>query len=216
MNNLDIGKTLRKLRHQKMMRLHDVEVALSGALDFNAISRMEKVNKTVSIPKLQLLANIYGVTVTEIFRDAEGIKEIDIGMSQMLRVPIISWVEAGGWADSPPSIDAIEDCKSTIAPLTAGPNGYGLKVNGDSMTSTTGMSFPNESVIIVNPDKTPKNSDYVIAYFEDTGESTFKQLLIDGPSIILNPLNPLFPPIQNAGNISIKGVVVHMQWDEKI
>ena len=213
MKNIEIGATLRKLRHSKMWRVADVEQALQGAIAYDAICRMETgSNKTISIPKLQLLADVFGVTVTEIFRDAEGIKDLDIGLSQLRKVPVISWVQAGNWTDSPASIDDIDNCDTVISPPNAGPNAYALRVSGDSMSAPSGMSFPDSSLIVVNPDKEPANLDFVIAYFEDTGESTFKQLLIDGPNKILKPLNPIFPPIQTNGNITISGVVCHMQW----
>lgn len=208
---IDLGATLKKMRQSKNMTIADLEDALKGDLDYNTLYRMESVHKTVSIPKLQIIAAYHGVSVTDIFRDAEGVNQIDPDITGQKKVPVLSWVQAGNWTDSPAATMADEPNGTVIAPKTAGPNCFALHVKGESMQTARGPSFTDGSIIIVDPDREANNNDFVIARFEESGESTFKQLIIDGPNKILRALNQDFPPIQLNGSVVITGVIIGNQ-----
>lgn len=85
-------------------------------------------------------------------------------------IPIVSWVAAGGWNESP-NIENYEQEKIFVTgnvPI----NAYALKVSGTSMENCTSEhSFPDGSIIVVNPEKEPKNKDFVVAFDEATCES---------------------------------------------
>ena len=51
----------------------------------------------------------------------------------------------------------------------------------------------------------------MIVRLDDAQESTFKQLVVDGPQRFLKPLNPRYPVIPINGNATIVGVVVAKQ-----
>ena len=73
------------------------------------------------------------------------------------------------------------------------------------MVNFSGDSFPEGSVLIVEPDIAPKSGDYVIAKSRN-GETTFKHLVKDGGVFYLRPLNPRYP-IKPLGQSQILGVV---------
>jgi len=106
-------------------------------------------------------------------------------------VPLISYVQAGGWVEiggrNPDKmIHARESSPSE--------NAFALIVEGESMVSETSPTFPEGTVIIVDPNRAPKAGDYVVARY---GESaTFKKLVTDGAMWFLRPLNRDYRPIE--------------------
>lgn len=104
-------------------------------------------------------------------------------------VPVISWVAAGSFG---PIETALRDAEvdEYLPPIKeCGKNGYGLVVTGISMSP----KFEPEDRIYVNPDfqvSDLKTGDLVIVSCAGDNEATFKQLIIEGATKYLKPLNP--------------------------
>ena len=112
------------------------------------------------------------------------------------RVPMISWVQAGEWN---PAADPYHPCDADTwlaCPVAHGLSTYALRVRGDSMTSQHGRSYPDGSIIFVDPDRCcPTNGDRIIAKLEGTDEVTFKMFAQDAGRVFLRAINPAYPPI---------------------
>ncbi len=110
-------------------------------------------------------------------------------------VPMISWVQAGMWTEIQDNFLPGE-AESWISPNHSKPNGhaFALVVEGDSMTSPYpgARSFPEGTVLIVDPDMGYGPGDFVIAKDVLTQSATFKQLTTDGGRWYLKPLNPSY------------------------
>lgn len=125
-------------------------------------------------------------------------------------VPVVSWVQAG----------AMNDVEDPFHPGEAeewvravhshpGSRAFALRVEGDSMTSPYGISFPSGSTIIVDPDASPDPGRFVIAKDIVSQKATFKRLAHDGGRWFLQPLNPAFPTIEiDEPALRVVGVVV--------
>ena len=128
-------------------------------------------------------------------------------------LPLISWVQAGGWAEvaDPYEPGGYE----RLVPVTRrySNRAYALKIEGDSMQSLDGDSFPDGFIIAVEPLQEAKNGSYVIAKLEDSQEATFKQLVIDGNRRYLRPRNPRYPIIEVTEKATICGVVRQLVMD---
>lgn len=104
-------------------------------------------------------------------------------------VPVISWVAAGSFG---PIETVLRDAEvdEYLPPIKeCGKNGYGLVVTGISMSP----KFEPEDRIYVNPDfqvSDLKTGDLVIVSCAGDNEATFKQLIIEGTTKYLKPLNP--------------------------
>lgn len=128
-------------------------------------------------------------------------------------VPLISWVQAGGWIEAtepyaPGDYDRMIPCLARH-----GPHAYALRVDGDSMTSPTGRSYPEGSIIFVDPDKrNARVGDRVIAKINGSDLVTFKQLAADGNRHYLKPLNSNHKPIFE--EFRVIGIVIGMWMDE--
>lgn len=104
-------------------------------------------------------------------------------------IPVISWVAAGSFG---PIATVLKDAEvdEYLPPIKeCGKNGYGLVVTGISMSP----KFEPEDRIYVNPDfqvSDLKTGDLVIVSCAGDNEATFKQLIIEGTTKYLKPLNP--------------------------
>ena len=88
-----------------------------------------------------------------------------------------------------------------------GPHSFGLRVEGDSMVSASGLSFPPGTTIIVDPDRKPVIGDYVIAR-DMQDRPTFRQLMGDGITWYLRPLSTAYPTIEIDGPARVIAVVI--------
>lgn len=86
--------------------------------------------------------------------------------------------------------------------VTVGRHTYALVVKGDSMAP----DFPEGMRLVVEPDMSADNGDFVIAKNGDN-EATFKQLVMDGGVFYLKPINPRYPILTVGPDTQIVGVV---------
>lgn len=114
-------------------------------------------------------------------------------------VPIISWVNAGGWREAIADADSFEGWAHVTVQVRR--HTFALRVQGDSMEP----DFPAGVFIVVEPDMDPQPGDFVIARNGD--EATFKQLVKDGADWYLKPLNPRYPIKPLESPCKIIGVV---------
>ncbi|MGU5659634.1 LexA family protein [Aeromonas veronii] len=123
------------------------------------------------------------------------------------RVPLISWVRAGEFKDRG-FAPTLEEAEETItSPVRAGPRAYAVVVKGDSMISSQGgKSYPEGTVIIVDPDIEPAPGKKVIARYGN--DMTFKELVLDAGNWWLKPLNPQYPMLQVTEDVEICAVLV--------
>lgn len=115
------------------------------------------------------------------------------------RVPLISWVIAGNLEEIQDMYqpgEADEWVETTEA--KPGKNSFALRVSGDSMTSPYpgDISFPDGTIIVVDPSRACDAGDFVIAKDVATQQATFKRLVHDGGRWFLKPLNPAYPIIE--------------------
>lgn len=130
-----------------------------------------------------------------------------------MRVPLISWVQAGMLAE----IDV--DCQTgeydewvDVCYSKPSEQSFALTVQGDSMTWTGTPNFPEGTRIVVDPNRNPQVGDYVIAKDVGTQRATFKKLITDDVNYYLKPLNPAYPMIMiDDPSMRCIGVVVEFQ-----
>lgn len=108
------------------------------------------------------------------------------------RYPLLSSVQAGSWGVVDLAPSEIEDY--VICPVDLGTEGFCLRVDGDSMTSTEGpYSFPNGMNVCFKAGGEALHKDFVCVVREGEFNALFKQLLnIDG-KWFLHSLNPNWP-----------------------
>lgn len=131
-------------------------------------------------------------------------------------IPVISWVQAGVFCSSP-DLFQVGDAEDWVPAIRRfGPHTYALRVKGDSMISENPgeKSYPEGTIIYVDPDKAVTNGCRVVARIHDIGEATFKKYSEDAGKRFLIPLNKDYPTIVMDETMSICGVVVGSWADE--
>ena len=122
-------------------------------------------------------------------------------------LPVLSHVQAGAWTEALDYTTLGGEIEWEDAPKSASDRAFWLRVVGDSMTSATGTSITEGTLILVDPEIPAENGKLVVAKLEGTDEATFKKLVIDAGMKFLKPLNPIYPTIPINGNCQIVGVV---------
>lgn len=67
--------------------------------------------------------------------------------------------------------------------------------------------FSKGTILIIDSQKNPKDGDLVVVYYSNSKEGTLRKLTIDGPNVLLVPLNTNLPSDNLNDNIKILGVV---------
>ncbi|ENM3868717.1 XRE family transcriptional regulator [Vibrio cholerae] len=211
-----------ELVHQLMERGVDISNA--------TLSRIEK-GWIPSFPMVLNCCDIFGWSLAELERrmnDNQIVPQVvdsdevefkserrTIAKTVGREIPVISWVQAGNWSESP-HIEEYNQEKRFV-PGKMPKRTYALRVTGTSMEDCGGkFHFPDGSLILVNPDADWKINDFVVAVNEQTQEATFKQLIDDCGTKFLKPLNSQFPVMRVTETTTIKGVVFRVIDDRKI
>ena len=120
--------------------------------------------------------------------------------------PLISWVQAGEWAEIAGNFDIGEAEDLLPCPVRCSPDTFVLRVRGESMEP----KFHDGDLIFVDPKVSPDSGKYVVVRIEDLHEATFKQLIVEGGHQYLKAVNPDWPKriIEVNANATICGVVV--------
>ncbi|MGN5221497.1 LexA family protein [Aeromonas veronii] len=160
------------------------------------------------------LADFLGVSFVWLqLGEAEADKDqelVPVPLNAIKMVPLISWVQAGEFCLSESTDFIDEDTPYYACPNSkAGPRTFALMVRGDSMTNPNGQrSYPEGTIIFVDPDHPPQAGLRVIAGLED-GSCTFKELAENETGKpYLKALNPRYTINDHVQPAKICGVVI--------
>lgn len=210
-----LGQRIRSLRKKRGLSQKELQDALGWGE--TRLSMYERDQRTPKIDLLRELARALQCSLDDLL----STEQIDNGKLHVVReatVPLISWVKAGSWADITDPFEPGE-AMQWIAPQTniVSPHTFALTVEGDSMTSPSGMTFPEGCIIVVDPDRSAKAGDYVVAKDVATQKATFKRLTTDGNRWYLKPLNPAYPAIEiDDPSMRVIGVAIEWQTGGKL
>lgn len=199
------------------------------------IGRIRRGEVNATADNIKRIADAFGVPVSFLYDDAEfqgmnrqerenwwdkfkgdalALQESNVEPGPDIRgkLPLISWVQAGDWADIVDTF-APGDAEDWIpCPFSHSTGSFILRVVGDSMFDPTGgVSFAPGDFIAVDPDKEPLNRSLVVVKLIDDQKATFKQLIVDPDGTkMLKALNPNWPRqfMEINGNARIVGVVI--------
>lgn len=199
-----LGAAIRRRREH--LEMGQKALAEVSGLEQGNISRMERGLQDIPHDKIVAVAKALGTTPGRLYLDAEtlGLEVAEGGTAYQLtqelgvrHIPLISWVEAGSFAEAVDSYARGTGKKMIQTSLKVGRLAYALEVHGNSMNNPRDerRSFPNGTVIIVDPAREIRNGALIVARIEDEAETTFKQYVEDAGRRMLVPLNPQFPVI---------------------
>lgn len=199
-----VGYAIRYLRKRKGLTLDQVAEAIE--VNKGSISKIENGKQGYTGEFIEKIARALETTPLEIYEIAErgGIED---GPDVKGTVPIISWVQAGAWNEA---IDNLRTGEGERVQTTyrAKPHTYALRVRSDSMEP----KFPDGCIIIVEPEEDPLPGKFVVVR-QNGNEATFKQLIKDGDTLLLKPLNSRYPIMPLTDDAVFCGVVKRMEMD---
>lgn len=200
----DVGMTQEKLAEL-------VEVTPGGMghwLNQRREPSLTQIAKILSVLNLDALTLHSDGTLEYPDEGWANVSKIDIQPRYQKSFPVLSSVQAGAWTEAcePYTLNEISEWHETTERTSE--RCFWLRVEGDSMTSATGVSFPEGTMVLVDTERDHQNGSLVVAKLTDVNEATFKKLVIDAGQKYLRPLNPTYHPIAINGNCKIIGVVV--------
>ncbi|MCY9802669.1 helix-turn-helix domain-containing protein [Vibrio scophthalmi] len=207
----EVGKRLKHFR--KIKDISQKQLAELCGWGSSRVGNYEAGVRSINLDDAETLAAHLGIAPYQILFDLDELSNtsaIKKAAQPYFKAsyPVISSVQAGMWQEAfePYGIDdnitfietteRVSDCS------------FWLKVEGESMMSANGISFPPGTMILVDPSVEAENGKLVVAKLDDVNEATFKKLVIDSGRRFLKPLNTDFPILPVNGNCKIVGVVV--------
>ncbi|GHX81436.1 LexA family transcriptional repressor [Vibrio cholerae] len=183
----------------------------------SAIAHWLGDNRKPSIEEIAQILKIVGLDNVTLTSDGfmeypdeawANVSTPEIPLAYQRSFPVLSSVQAGAWTEAcePYSVREIEQWYQTTERTSE--RSFWLKVEGDSMTSPSGLSIPDGAYVLVDTERDYQNKSLVVAKLTDVNEATFKQIIIDAGQRYLKPLNPNYKMIPINGNCRIIGVVV--------
>lgn len=158
-------------RHTKLPQ-PTVQRIVSGTTTHPHVTSLEPIAKYFSISVNQLL----GLEPIPWLFNKEYLS------TQVRRVPLISWGNVTSWLDK----DHTDTQENTIiSDGVVGKKTFALTVNDSSMEPV----FSIGTKIIIDPEKTPKDRNFVIVKINDVNEVLLRQLIVDGADYFVKPLS---------------------------
>jgi len=202
MDSARLGSRLRSLRIRNDFNQEELgaRVGLTGA----RVSLWESGTNPPTLPTLRQLAVIFDVPLSYFLDEAATEELSETAIEIRSKVPVISWVQAGDWQEIQDMYELGDGEGWVPSVVRTGSRAFALRVHGDSMAP----EFLEGDIVVVDPDRRAENGSYIIARLDNEAEATFKQLVIDGGTTYLKPLNPRYPILTVETDATIVGVVV--------
>ncbi len=201
-----IGEILQRLMQEK--EIHVTELARRACLKQPTVQRIATgLYQRPHVTTLKPIADFFNITIDQL-TGAQPISWLPSKTETIRRVPILTPAQAAHW----PQISEESQFLRTVIDIAAGKNTYALKMPDASMEPL----FPKNTLLIIDPDKQPKDRGYVTIKLRDHPEVMFRQLLIDGKNQYIKPLSPDFENFKMAllhTNDIILGVLVQARLD---
>lgn len=177
-----------------------------GVETIGAVSHYFTGRRELSAGQLQSMATLLQLRLDELMGNSGN---TGAAPSRITEVPLISWVQAGAPNPVQDLYNVGDGERIVYNTKRLGPHAFALRVKGQSMENPRGKpTYPDGSIILVDPDRQHFNGAPVIVRLENSLEATFKIYEEDAGRKLLKPLNPQYPTIEIKDNATFVGVVV--------
>lgn len=190
-------------RGRQGLGLSQEQFAAALGVTRSAVQQWERPGGTGPRRALQpKVAEVLGVSVAELMGAMlRAEKKVS---TDPPKVPLLPADQAATYLE----VDNFRDLDGheTIAvPVSVKRHTFAMVVRGEAMVSTSGDSFTDGSIVVVEPTLPPAPGDYVV-FVRDDHPAALRQLVAEAGSMLLKPLNPRYP-LQTLEGIAVVGVV---------
>ncbi|HEX4044573.1 MAG TPA: helix-turn-helix domain-containing protein [Gammaproteobacteria bacterium] len=187
-------------------RLNASELARLTGLQHTTIMRIrnnEQANPTITT--LLPIAQYFSLTLSQLIGDEPLPRRRGIhGDTQ--EIPLLSWHACAQLSEA---IDK-PDAKRVITERQVSAKAFALVLENQELDG-----FPQNSLLIVDPEKMPHSGDYVIAINVERKVASLKKLIIEAEQTYLKPLIAGLAPCALTAAYEILGTVVQCKIDLK-
>ena len=201
---MEFGQRVKKLRIEAGLTQEDIAKKLD--LSKTAVGAWENGRAKPRLDKLNQLSDLFGVPVSELL----GERQV-VGASKL--VPLMGYTHMGEAVDED-TCDRMVEVPTSVA--EAHPSGYCVHADGGCMDNR----YPDDSVLMVDPDMEPRNGCAVLAEVEGY-RSVVRTYLRGASTLVLSPdshSGAYEDIVIHAGDepVALKGVVVWYQAERDV
>lgn len=201
---MDFSERVKKLREDA--GLTQEELAAKLGVSRPAVGMWENKRSRPRLDKMNQLADLFGVPVSELL----GERQV-VGASKL--VPLMGYTHMGEAVDED-TCDRMVEVPTSVA--EAHPSGYCVHADGGCMDNR----YPDDSVLMVDPDMEPRNGCAVLAEVEGY-RSVVRTYLRGASTLVLSPdshSGAYEDIVIHAGDepVALKGVVVWYQAERDV
>lgn len=201
---MGLGENIR--RNRERMGLDQGQLAKMVDRTNGAVSQWESNSVVPRMPTLHKLSDLFGVPVSELL----GERQV-VGASKL--VPLMGYTHMGEAVDED-TCDRMVEVPTSVA--EAHPSGYCVHADGGCMDNR----YPDDSVLMVDPDMEPRNGCAVLAEVEGY-RSVVRTYLRGASTLVLSPdshSGAYEDIVIHAGDepVALKGVVVWYQAERDV
>ena len=156
-----------------------------------------------TIASIEAICNVLDVSISEILGQKEKLNASNVFLLEWEELPLI--------LSNTEYLSKLANNKretiKTSCPVSK--HSFALKIRDNTMLPL----FPEHTTLIFDPDKTPRDNNYVIVKINNHKSILFKQLIIDKPFEYVISINPLFREntIKLESSDKIIGVLIQSQ-----
>lgn len=178
-----IGVRLKTSREQNDLTIKDVATRIG--LSTSTISRYENgIVENVSLPTMQMLADLYKVNVLWLLGKSEDKHERTINKQSTISVPLVGTIAAGTPILAEENIERYFNIDSSIKA------DFCLRIRGDSMINE---GIHNNDIVFIHQQPILENGEIGAVIID--GEATLKRFYKTDTGIVLQPANEKYAPI---------------------
>lgn len=167
-------------------------------------------NSYPNIGRIEILANYFNIEKSDLIEDRKT-------SPKQTNIPVLGSIPAGIPMEMIEDIGEFESISEDM--LKGGKEYFALKIDEENGHSMEPEYKPGDILIVLKQDTCENGDDCIIAVNGD--DATFKRVFKNENGIILQPLNPSYPPIIYSNDdiiskpVNILGVVVEFRRTKK-
>ena len=195
--------------------IDDAKLSREIGIPASTISRIRlnpDANPTAST--LRPIAKFFSISISQLLGDEPLSQQRIPGTHHptpytSARVPIIEWQYIYEWINrnQTPFNKKVTHWISTEKHV--GNESFALTIPTDSL----GIAFRKGSTIIIDPDRTATDGDFVLMQTDTKEKTLLKQFLTDGPDVYIRSINPEIKDIKPiSGTDNIIGVIIETRF----